>query len=128
MVLGYQNVLFIMMKKYSAMVFLVAMVVSVIFIVRRNYMQFNSIVSVSNSRWANVHIQICKAGNGDPATDKLIFDQSLSKGQSRTFTINNGDDIVYRRDLDPNHPDGKHFTNWTYANYDGSSVCSIDDP
>lgn len=128
MVISYQNIPFIIMKKYFTALLVIICIVVSIFAVRKNFMQFNSIVSIRNSQWEKVHIQVRKGYSDDPVNDHLIFDQFLDKGQSRSFTVDNGDDIVYRRDLDPDHPDGKHFTKWTYANYDGSSICSVDNP
>ncbi|HVW16144.1 MAG TPA: hypothetical protein VHB54_20100 [Mucilaginibacter sp.] len=98
------------------------------FIVRKNYLEYNSSVSIRNMRWHKVHVQVRKGFDPDPAHNKLVFDQYLVLGQSRTFTIDNGDDILYRRDANPNHPDGIHFTAWAYADCAGSSGCSVDNP
>jgi hypothetical protein len=98
------------------------------FVIKRSYMQFNAIVSIHNTQWQKVHVQVRKGYDPDPAKDKLIFDQYLVLGQSRTFTVNNGDDIVYRRDAYPDHADGKHFTRWTYANCNDSQNCVINNP
>lgn len=128
MVIGFQSTPFVTMRKYFTIIMVIGCIIAMIFAIRRNFMQFNSIVSIRNSQWEKVHIQVRKGFSDDPSRDQLIFDQFLDKGQSRSFTVDNGDDIVYRRDLDPNHPDGKHFTKWTYANYDGATICSVDNP
>lgn len=128
MVIGYQNIPFITMKKYFTVLLVIICILVSVFAIRKNFMQFNSIVSIRNSQWKTVHIQVRKGYSDDPGHDNLIFDQFLDKGQSRSFTVDNGDDVVYRRDLDPDHPDGKHFTKWAYANNGGSSICSIDNP
>ncbi|HVV54757.1 MAG TPA: hypothetical protein VHC47_05515 [Mucilaginibacter sp.] len=96
------------------------------FTIRKNYLAYNSIVYISNTRWHKVRVQVRKGFNPDPLHDKLIFDQYLMMGQSRTFTVDNGDDILYRRDENPDHPDGIHFTKWVYVDCDGSSTCTLD--
>ena len=128
MVETYHNILTLVMKKYIAIMLVIAAVIALIFILHKNYIHLNSTVSIRNTRWQKVHIQVRKGYKPNPLNDKLIFDQSLTMGQSRTFTIDNNDEIVYRRDMDPNHPDGVHFTSWTYANCDDSSVCTVDNP
>jgi len=94
----------------------------------RNYIQSNSTVSIKNTRWKKVHIQVCKGYRSDPSDHKLIFDQYLTRGQSRTFTVDGADNILYRRDKDPNHADGASFTSWTDADCDDSSMCTVDNP
>ena len=116
------------MRKYFTTLIVIGCIIASIFAIRRNFMQFNSIVSIRNSQWEKVHIQVRKGFSDDPSRDQLIFDQFLDKGQSRSFSVDNGDDVVYRRDLNPNHPDGKHFTEWSYANNVGSTICSVDTP
>jgi len=116
------------MKKYFTVIMALAIVATLYFVIHRNYIQFNSTVSIKNTRWQKVHVQVRKGYNPDPNHDRLIFDQYLTMGQSRTFSVDNGDDILYRRDVDPNNADGKHFTNWTYANCDDSSACTVNDP
>jgi len=128
MVISYQTTLVATMRKYFTTLIVIGCIIASIFAIRRNFMQFNSIVSIRNSQWEKVHIQVRKGFSDDPSRDQLIFDQFLDKGQSRSFSVDNGDDIVYRRDLNPNHPDGKHFTEWSYANNDGSTICSVDTP
>ena len=116
------------MRKYYTTLIVIGCIIASIFAIRRNFMQFNSIVSIHNSQWEKIRIQVRKGFSDDTSRDQLIFDQFLDKGQSRSFSVDNGDDIVYRRDLDPNHHDGKHFTEWSQANDDGSAICSIDTP
>src|ERR1700761_4305541 len=102
-------------RKSKKIVLFVACMAATYFMVYKTCLEFNSIVSIKNNRWQVVRVQVRKGFNPDPLKDKLIFDQLLVQGQSRTFTVDNGDDILYRRDQDPNHPDGVHFTRWTYA-------------
>ena len=96
--------------------------------VHRSYIQFNSTVSIKNTHWKKVHVQIRKGFYTDPNHAKLIFDQYLTMGQMNTFTVDNGDDILYRRDSDPNHADGVHFTGWKYADCGDSSSCIVNNP
>lgn len=117
-----------MMKKYLILIIALTVAGSLYFVIHRNFTQFNSTVSIKNTRWQKVHVQVRKGYNPDPYHNKLIFDQYLTMGQSRTFTVNNGDDILYRRDNDPDHGDGIHFTKWAYANCDDSSTCIVDNP
>ena len=97
-------------------------------VIHRNHLLSNLTVSIKNSRWQKVHLQVRKGYNPDPANDEVIFDQYLTIGESRVFTAGNGDDILYRRDLDPNHPDGKHFTDWIYASNDSSAASMVNNP
>ncbi|MBS1525115.1 MAG: hypothetical protein JST19_05665 [Bacteroidetes bacterium] len=106
----------------------IVLMLALYFIVRKSYLEYNSSISIRNMRWHRVHVQVRKGFNPDPGHNKLVFDQYLALGQSRTFTIDDGDDIMYRRDVDPDHPDGVHFTNWAYADCAGSSACSVDNP
>ena len=116
------------MKKYLIATTILTIMVTLFLVIHRNVIQYNSIVSIKNTHWKKVHVQVRKGYNPDPSHDKLIFDQYISMGQSRTFTVDNGDDILYRRDSDPNRPDGIHFTSWTYANCDDTSTCTVDNP
>lgn len=117
------------MNKYFITAMALTIVATLYLVVHRNYAQFNSTVSIKNTRWKKVRIQICKGyRTGTPPKDKLIFDQFLAKGQSRTFTVDNGDNILYRRDKDPDHADGVSFTSWTYADCDDSLMCTVDNP
>lgn len=115
------------MKKYIIAIAAVTVIATLFMTIRRNYIQFNSTVSIKNTHWQKVHVQVRKGYSSDPNSNKLIFDQYLTMGQSRAFTID-GDDLLYRRDKDPDHPDGIHFTKWEYANCDNSFSCTIDNP
>jgi hypothetical protein len=119
---------FAMMKKYLAILMALLLIVALIFILRKNFMQYNPIVSIINTRWQKIHIQVREGDNPNPLSNKLIFDQCLTKGQSRTFTVNIGDNIIYRRDRDPNHADSVHFTNWIVAKCDNSSTFILNNP
>ena len=127
MVISYPNALLITMKRYFATVLIITGATLFIFLLRKNLQHFNSFVSISNMRWQKVHVQVRK-GRSDPFHDKLIFDEYLIKGQSRTFTVDDGNDIEYRHDIDPNDADGVHFTNWTFAGAGDSSVCNVNFP
>jgi hypothetical protein len=116
------------MKRYFTLIMTITILATLYLVIHRNYIQFNSIVSIKNTRWQKVRVQVRKGYNPDPYHDKLIFDQYLTMGQSRTFTVDNGDDILYRRDSNPRQPDGVHFTSWTYANCANSSGCIVEGP
>jgi len=116
------------MRKYFFTLTILISTLTLYFVIRKNYLEFNSTISIKNIHWQKVHIQVRKGFNPDPFKNKLIFDQYLGIGQSRTFTIDNGDDILYRRDTDPDHADGIHFTGWQYAGDDEASVCTLDKP
>ncbi len=128
MVESFQNTPFIVMKRYFTLTMVVSLAVAIFFVFRKNFRQYNSVVSVRNTRWQKVHIQVREGDNPDPVHNKLIFDQYLTWGQSRTFMIDNGNDIIYRRDRDPNHADSVHFTGWIYAKCDNSSTFILDNP
>jgi hypothetical protein len=128
MVESFQNTPFIVMKKYLTIIMAVSLAVAIFFIFRKNFRQYNSVVSIINTRWQKVHIQIREGDNPDPVRNKLIFDQYLTRGQSRAFTIDNGNNIVYRRDSNPNNADSVHFTNWIVAKCDNSSTFILDNP
>lgn len=102
----------------------IALAAVLFYVVKRNYTGYHSLVSVHNTRWGKVHIQVRMAGN----PQKVVFDGYLYKGQSKAFTMNSGDDILYRRDEDPDHADGIHFTGWKAANCANSSACDINNP
>lgn len=112
------------MRRYFTVFMAIALAAALIYLVKKNYTGYNSLISIRNTRWQKVHIQVWTANN----PGKPIFDEYLDKGQSRAFTITNEDNIIYRRDMDPNHPDGIHFTNWMYANCGDSSACTINNP
>lgn len=114
------------MKNYLIAILGLILIVSLFIAVRRGIIQYNSIVSIKNTQWQKVHVQVRKRSSNDAVSGKLIFDRSLTIGQSRTFTVENGDDILFRRDDDPNNADGIHFTNWTNADCDDSAGCIID--
>lgn len=116
------------LKRFFLVLMAFLAIAALSFVIKRSYIQFNAIVSIRNTQWQRVHVQVRKGYKQDPENDKLIFDQDLALGQSRTFTVTNGDDIVYRRDADPAHADGKHFTRWSYANCGDSRNCVINNP
>ncbi|MGZ3751603.1 MAG: hypothetical protein ACXVAU_10035 [Mucilaginibacter sp.] len=116
------------MKSYFTAVMVITTAASLFLAIHKNLIHFNSTVSIKNNHWEKLHIQVRKGYSPNPDNDKLIFDQSITMGHSHAFIIDNGDDILYRRDRDPSHPDGIHFTNWTYANCDDSAVCKVDNP
>jgi hypothetical protein len=128
MVKSYQNLFFVTLRKYLTTLLVIVVIVSLAFLFFSNYLQFNSTVSITNTRWQKVHIQVKDGQSSGTGVDHIIFDQYLIEGQSRTFTVSNGDDILYRRDRDPDHADGVHFTEWTSANCDESSVCIVNNP
>ncbi|HWD89605.1 MAG TPA: hypothetical protein VG367_15845 [Mucilaginibacter sp.] len=122
MITNSQNIgLIIIMRKYFTAFMAIALVAVLFYIVKRNYTGYNALVSIHNARWQKVHVQV----RIDDNSRKLVFDEYLYKGQSKAFTKSEGNDIVYRRDLDPDRPDGVHFTNWTPANCGDSSACTI---
>ena len=125
MIINSQDIgLIIIMRKYFTVFMAVALALALFYIIKRNYTGYSSLVSIHNSRWHKVHIQVRMADN--PRI--FVFDEYLYKGQSRAFTMNGGGDIVYRRDLDPNHADGIHFTQWMPANCGDSPACDINNP
>ena len=128
MVESFQNTPFIVMKKYLAVVMMLCLASAIFFIFRKNHTPYNAVVSIINTRWKKVHIQVREGENPDPLRCKLIFDQYLTRGQSRSFTVDNGDNIIYRRDRDPNHADSIHFTNWIVAKCDNSSTFILNNP
>ena len=105
-----------------------SIIVAVFFIFRKNFMQYNPVVSITNTKWQKIRIQVRAGDSPNPLSNKLIFDQYLTKGQTRIFTVGNGDNIVYRRDSDPNHADSVHFTNWIVAKCDNSSTFILNNP
>jgi hypothetical protein len=117
-----------LMKKYFTVMMALAVIAIFYLIIHRNYIQFNSTVSIKNTHWKKVHIQVRNDYNPDLHHHELIFDQYLTLGQSRTFTVDNADNILYRRDTDPTYADGTHFTNWTHANTDSSATCTVNKP
>lgn len=124
MIINSQNIGLITMRKYITVFMAVALAAALFYLIKKNYTGYKSLVSIRNTRWQKVHIQV----RTDTSPDAPIFDEYLNRGQSRAFTMNEGDNIIYRRDLDPNHPDGVHFTKWTYANCGDSSACTINNP
>ena len=116
------------MKKYFTLVMALTFMVTLYLLIYRNYIKYKSTVCIKNTHWQKMHVQVRTGYNSDPFHNRLVFDQYLTLGQSRTFSVDNGDDIMYRRDTDPNHGDGSHFTVWTYANCDNTSTCTVDNP
>lgn len=115
--------LIVTMRKYFTAFMAVALAAALFYIVKRNYTGYHSLVSIHNTHWQKVRVQVRMAAN----FQKIVFDEYLFQGQSKAFTTNSGD-ILYRRDLDPNHPDGVHFTRWAPANCGDSSACMINNP
>jgi hypothetical protein len=124
MIIGSQSIGLVVMRKYITAFMAIALAAALFYLVKKNYTGYNSLVFIRNMRWQKVRIQI--RTDDDPA--KPVFDEYLNKGQSRAFTMHDGDNIIFRRDLDPNHPDGVHFTEWRRANCGDSAACTINDP
>lgn len=116
--------LIVTMRKYFTAFMAVALAAALFYLVKRNYTGYHSLVSIHNTHWQKVHVQVRMAGN----SQRIVFDEYLFQGQSKAFTMSSGDNILYRRDLDPNHPDGVHFTGWSPANCGDSSACAINNP
>jgi hypothetical protein len=123
---SFQHIQLIMVRKHYTLLMVPALIIAFFFIVRNNFTHINSFISITNTRWQKVHIQIREAS--DQNSDKLIFDQYLVKGQTRAFSIDNANNILYRRDLNPNHADGVHFTSWIPAKSGDSSLFKVDNP
>src|SRR5437588_3708278 len=100
------------MSKYLTALIVLILMATLFFIIHKNFGSHNPVVSIINTRWPKIHIQVREGDNPNPLSNKLIFDQYLTKGQSRSFAVDNGDNIIYRRDRDPNHADSVNFTNW----------------
>jgi hypothetical protein len=128
MVENFPNTPFIVMKKYLAIVMVLCLASAIFFIFQKNHVQYNAVVSIINTRWQKVRIQIREGDKPDPLRCRLIFDQYLTKGQSRTFTVDKGNNIIYRRDSNPNKADSMHFTKWIAAKCDNSSTFILDNP
>ena len=124
MIISSQNIGLIIMRKYITAFMAIALAATLFYLIKKNYTGYNSLVSIHNTRWQKVHIQV----RMDDNPGKPIFDEYLNKGQSRAFTMNDGGNIIFRRDLDPKHPDGVHFPKWMYANCGDSSACTINNP
>lgn len=112
------------MRKYFTAFTAIALIAVLFYIVERNYTGYSALVSIYNTRWQKVHVQVQTADN----SPKMLFDEYLYKGQSKAFTMSGDGGIVYRRDLDPDRPDGIHFTGWTPAKCGDSSACTINNP
>ncbi len=128
MIRSFQNTPIIVMRKYFTLLIALFLIVALFFILRKNFSQYNPIVSIINTKWQKIHIQVREGDSPNPLSNKLIFDQCLTRGQSRAFTVDNGDDIIYRRDSDPNHADSVHFTKWIVAKCDNSSTFILNNP
>ena len=124
MIISSHHIGLIIMRKYITVFMAVALAAALFYLIKKNYTGYNSLVSIRNTRWRKVHIQV----RADEHPGTPIFDEYLEKGQSRAFTMNDGENVIYRRDLDPDHPDGVHFTKWAYANCGDSAACTINNP
>jgi len=124
MITNSQNIGLITMRKYFTAFMAIALATALFYIIKKNYTGYHSLVSVHNTRWQKVHIQVRMADG----QQRVVFDEYLYKGQSKAFSMNSGDAIVYRRDEYPDHADGQHFTKWIPANCAGASACDINNP
>jgi|SRR6185437_11042553 len=86
----------------------------------------NYTVTFINKYWANMHLQVRVGNNSQPENNPLFYDKNLP----RNTPLPIGYDVLcwYRRDANPDRPDGVHFTNWTSTGCFRGSPCTVDNP
>ncbi|MGZ4001299.1 MAG: hypothetical protein ACXVIY_11745, partial [Mucilaginibacter sp.] len=67
------------MRKYITAFMAIALVAALFYLIKKNYTGYNSLVSIHNTKWQKVHIQV----HMDDNPGKPIFDEYLNRGQSR---------------------------------------------
>ena len=79
-----------------------------------------------NKYWNNFHLQIRVGNNSNPENNAVYYNGNLAHGYQLAVPY----DVFcwYRRDANPNQPDGVHFTNWTSAGCFRNTPCTIDNP
>lgn len=83
-------------------------------------------VTIINKYWNSLHLQVRAGNNSIPENNVLVRDVVLKKGESISVDY----DVLcyYRRDADPDRPDGKNFTTWTAAGCSRNQPCTVDNP
>src|SRR6185369_5775009 len=71
-----------------------------------------STVILMNENWAKVTVEVRKGNNGEIEKNPSLGKKTLTKGQEWRIE-SQGESIYYRRDTDPDHPNGK-MTVWTH--------------
>lgn len=115
------------MKRYFLFMMFFSATVGLFGVLTKKFSGLSSNITLTNKYWEKIHVQVRSGYEPDPAKNKLIVDRYLSKGESVTFSESGPENVNYRRDVDPDNADGKHFTEWTYANCPDSN-CIIDNP
>jgi len=77
MIISSQNIGLIIMRKYITAFMAIALAATLFYLIKKNYTGYNSLVSIRNTRWQKVHIQV----RMDNTQGKPIFDEYLNKGQ-----------------------------------------------
>jgi hypothetical protein len=115
-----------MKKSRFFMLLFVVLASTVAFKMPKMKMHHNATITIVNKYWASIHLQVRVGNYSDPLQNQLQYDGSLAQSDSKSFPVSAPNTVIYRRDANPNNPDGSHFTNWTFANC--TSDCVIDNP
>ncbi len=83
-------------------------------------------VTIINKYWNSLHLQVRVGNQSVPENNSLVKDVILKKNESVSVDY----DVLcyYRRDADPDHPDGVNFTTWTGAGCFRDKPCVVDNP
>jgi hypothetical protein len=109
------------MKKYFILMMAFSALLAVCGFFLKDVPAIKSNVSFVNRSWHSIHLQVRIGQNADASQDRLVFDKFLLRGQKLTLKATEPQILLYRRDANPDHADGRHFTEWTAANCDGGN-------
>jgi hypothetical protein len=69
-------------------------------------------VDIIDRNWARVNVDVRIGNNANPEDNRSLGTRELTRGQ--TWSIpSDGEDVWYRRDADPDRPNGQ-WTNWIH--------------
>lgn len=82
-------------------------------------------VTFINKYWNNLHLQVRVGNQSNPESNQLVQDVTLGRNQSVTVDY----DVLcyYRRDSNPDEPNGS-FTTWTSTGCFSNQSCVVDNP
>lgn len=105
------------MKRITASLLLLSIFILAGSFTKKEKKQQAFTVTILNKYWTNFRLQVRVGNFTNPERNELKYNDNVKQGGSVPFSTTTPNSVFYRRDANPNNPDGVHFTNWTSVGY-----------